>query len=384
MLFVTCIYHLFLAARKDTRSKASQRPGNLHAFCRPTPGCLTPVLGTVSHQRHRFTPCFLSRTDHLSIPPSTHLFSTTPDASLFGYPRPREMILYDQEQPEAGPSRRHRIRFPFDPSPRGAQGERGTCRSDVSCHHSPRALPAQTLLHVLQRQNQDYNASTVGSSTFPASATSSAIPVTATAGISASAFSNGTSYSSGLASATGTHHGGSIATSNATSPYYATESLSSTSTSHSFSRPWSTSTRSTSSHAAESTPYVSGVILPLYLAGDSDTQAVYSVPMDFGHGTQDASKRSSKWNGGDPQTVNLQIDLGSSDMVRRASRQQQLVTDGSGLHRPIVTRATAIHHHTFSTRRCLSMRTRMSPCSIKKEVSMASSTGSKYPWAGSA
>jgi hypothetical protein len=78
---------------------------------------------------------------------------------------------------------------------------------------------------------------------------------------------------------------------------------------------------------------VPGVILPLVLGGDNDDQAVYSVQMDFGHGTLDggdmsSSKRrrrmpeglakrrpSSYWDGGSPQTVNLQVDLGSSDLV---------------------------------------------------------------------
>jgi len=102
----------------------------------------------------------------------------------------------------------------------------------------------------------------------------------------------------------------------------------------SFSRPWQPSTKSTTSHTPEETPYVSGVILPLVLGGDDDDQAVYSVQMDFGHGTLDggdvggSSKRrriagglqkrrpSTYWDGGSPQTVNLQVDLGSSDLVR--------------------------------------------------------------------
>ena len=102
----------------------------------------------------------------------------------------------------------------------------------------------------------------------------------------------------------------------------------------SFSRPWQPSTKSTTSHAPEETPYVPGVILPLVLGGDDDDQAVYSVQMDFGHGTLDggdvggSSKRrriagglqkrrpSTYWDGGSPQTVNLQVDLGSSDLVR--------------------------------------------------------------------
>lgn len=61
----------------------------------------------------------------------------------------------------------------------------------------------------------------------------------------------------------------------------------------------------------------------LTLAGDSDTEAIYSVEMAFGHNADSDSerrkrnlrRRASTWDGGDPQTVNLQVDLGSSDMV---------------------------------------------------------------------
>ncbi|KAK4683562.1 hypothetical protein P7C73_g6681, partial [Tremellales sp. Uapishka_1] len=75
------------------------------------------------------------------------------------------------------------------------------------------------------------------------------------------------------------------------------------------SRPWTYSTTRTSSGSTP-TPsvYVPGVILNMTLAGDSDTDTVYSVPMDFGHIA--SSKRDSTTS----QTLNMQVDLGSSDL----------------------------------------------------------------------
>jgi hypothetical protein len=95
-----------------------------------------------------------------------------------------------------------------------------------------------------------------------------------------------------------------------------------------FNAPWTyTATQTSTGTAAAETSYVPGVIFNLTFAGDSDSQAVYSVPMSFGHGSQnkaeavftskkDKRRTSSDWNGGDAQTVYLQIDLGSSDLVR--------------------------------------------------------------------
>ena len=108
-------------------------------------------------------------------------------------------------------------------------------------------------------------------------------------------------------------------------PYYQSSVTSIIST-RSFTAPW---TR-TSSARPQST-YVSGLMLNLTLAGNSDSEAVYSVPMTFGHGIQNGSDSvlASRWrrdsstdpglNGANFQVVNLQVDLGSSDMVSNDS-----------------------------------------------------------------
>ncbi|WVQ80478.1 hypothetical protein IAT38_002583 [Cryptococcus sp. DSM 104549] len=81
---------------------------------------------------------------------------------------------------------------------------------------------------------------------------------------------------------------------------------------------WSYSaTRSASSATSSSTKaaYVPGVVLNMTLGGDSDTEAVYSVGMVFGHNKDSARrKRASYKKDGELQTMNLQVDLGSSDM----------------------------------------------------------------------
>ncbi|OCF59967.1 hypothetical protein L486_02640 [Kwoniella mangroviensis CBS 10435] len=95
----------------------------------------------------------------------------------------------------------------------------------------------------------------------------------------------------------------------------------------SFTSLWSYSASRSRSYSASAsqptqTAYVPGVLLNLTLAGDSDTEAVYSVDVQLGHGANDGStkRRSIKkrgpsaWNGLDIQSVKLQVDLGSSDM----------------------------------------------------------------------
>ncbi|WWC85607.1 uncharacterized protein L201_000471 [Kwoniella dendrophila CBS 6074] len=68
------------------------------------------------------------------------------------------------------------------------------------------------------------------------------------------------------------------------------------------------------------TAFVPGVLLNLTLAGDSDTEAVYSVNVALGHNANARRKRGLQrrrppaWNGVDVQMVQLQVDLGSSDM----------------------------------------------------------------------
>ncbi|WWD22304.1 hypothetical protein CI109_106795 [Kwoniella shandongensis] len=110
-----------------------------------------------------------------------------------------------------------------------------------------------------------------------------------------------------------------------TSPSPSTSSTSSRSTK--FTSLWSytpSHTRSQTASASQPTQsiYVPGVLLNLTLGGDSETEAIYSVEMAFGHNADSGSsamrrkskRRPAKWDGGAPQAVNLQIDLGSSDM----------------------------------------------------------------------
>ena len=221
-------------------------------------------------------------------------------------------ILYDRAQPEAGPSR---------------------------ASYALRGAPWARLHH---RQEGQTGASASPSSTFAFDASNSTAPASTTAAATdlfpvTSMIANATStYVPTSEVLTSTLRNVSSTYSATTSAYYAASSSSS-----SFSRPWEVSTRSTSSHAAESTPYVPGVIMKMVLGGDNDDQAVYSVPMDFGHGTLDGSRRkrrpSSNWNGGSAQTVNLQVDLGSSDMVSPACgiRERSLMLVGGfyRLHR---------------------------------------------------
>ncbi|ODO01903.1 hypothetical protein L198_02632 [Cryptococcus wingfieldii CBS 7118] len=94
---------------------------------------------------------------------------------------------------------------------------------------------------------------------------------------------------------------------------------------------WSTSKSKTATgtaSAATSTKsaYVPGVMLNMTMSGDSDTQAVYGVEVEMGHDDDDGKrkrKRGIGWGMGrrasyakdwKNQMVNLQVDLGSSDM----------------------------------------------------------------------
>lgn len=87
------------------------------------------------------------------------------------------------------------------------------------------------------------------------------------------------------------------------SPIYTSSSL-----------PWST--RSRQSSAAPIPTFVPGVTLDMTLGGDSDTEAVYAVPIELGHGTQSSRKKRAPGDDDFSQVLNVQIDLGSSDMVR--------------------------------------------------------------------
>jgi len=191
-------------------------------------------------------------------------------------------MLYDRAQPEAGPSRpRHApSRVPFSRL-RVRQDQPGASTSLSAPLPSNTSAPAQSTPTDL----------------FPVTSVLANVTSTYIAPTNTYASFNGSS--SDLSSST-----------------YVPASRASSS----FSRPWQVSTRSTTSHAAEQTPYVAGVVMQMVLGGDNDDQAVYSVPMDFGHGVLGGSSRkrrpSANWNGGSAQTVNLQVDLGSSDMVR--------------------------------------------------------------------
>ncbi|RSH79075.1 uncharacterized protein EHS24_002007 [Apiotrichum porosum] len=91
------------------------------------------------------------------------------------------------------------------------------------------------------------------------------------------------------------------------------------------SKPWTytaTPSKTTSGTAASQTTYVPGIVFNLTLAGSTDDQAVYSLPMTFGHETASGdytsdrrrASSSSDWDGITGQVLNMQVDLGSSDM----------------------------------------------------------------------
>lgn len=73
--------------------------------------------------------------------------------------------------------------------------------------------------------------------------------------------------------------------------------------------PWSTRTRHTSAAAVPT--YVPGVEFNLTLGGDSDTEAVYAVAVELGHSASATSRKRAPAS----QMMNIQVDLGSSDMV---------------------------------------------------------------------
>ena len=86
--------------------------------------------------------------------------------------------------------------------------------------------------------------------------------------------------------------------------------------------PWSTRTRHSSASAAPT--FVPGVELNMTLGGDSDTEAVYAIAVELGHSVGPSRKRAP---GDDSsQMMNVQIDLGSSDMVSRFCSTLQLLT----------------------------------------------------------
>ncbi|KAL1412088.1 hypothetical protein Q8F55_003085 [Vanrija albida] len=82
--------------------------------------------------------------------------------------------------------------------------------------------------------------------------------------------------------------------------------------------PWTYSpsppTKTTSGKGASQTTFVPGQVFNLTLGGSTDSSAVYSLPMSFGHSIGSSRKRGPDWDGVSPQVINMQIDLGSSDM----------------------------------------------------------------------
>lgn len=79
--------------------------------------------------------------------------------------------------------------------------------------------------------------------------------------------------------------------------------------------PWSTRERHTSASAAPT--FVPGVELNMTLGGDSDTEAVYAIAVELGHSVATSRKRAP--GDGSSQMMNVQIDLGSSDMVSHSN-----------------------------------------------------------------
>lgn len=91
------------------------------------------------------------------------------------------------------------------------------------------------------------------------------------------------------------------------------------------SKPWSftltpsasKTTTGTGTAAAQAT-FVPGVVFNLTLAGGNDDHAVYSLPMTFGHDMEsddDDDRRRAPTTSTKLQTINMLVDLGSSDMV---------------------------------------------------------------------
>lgn len=215
-------------------------------------------------------------------------------------------LLYQRPQPEAGPSTRPLASFGYhDPSRVCSMGNICPYVTSDQLHSLPAKQPQRRQDVPSALSFSDTTAYEV-STTFDAS-TTSAVSSTFTDTPLSSSVANASTY-----------------TDSYNSTFYPTESsfsstlATSRTYSSTFSRPWQPPTKATSSHAPNKTPYVPGVILPLTLGGDSDDEAVYSVSMDFGHSAQGGQRKrgpSGSWNGGDPQLVNLQVDLGSSDMV---------------------------------------------------------------------
>lgn len=240
-------------------------------------------------------------------------------------------MLHEAEQPEAGPSSRPYVGS-ISPTSLGKPGRSVTaCPLGAQCpflsSSPPSASPDPLSTLQLESPRRRVNRSLQHKRQDPSSSPSSSPqPITPSS------------------TSTGILFDGPTTTVNSTTPYPTTSSptysynntaptqpSNTTSSalepsSETFTAPWTyTPTRTTSSSAPSQTPYVPGVILNLNLAGDSESQAVYSVPMSFGHGAQSAvdsvfpsrrrKRRPPSSDVGGIQTVNMQVDLGSSDLV---------------------------------------------------------------------
>lgn len=216
------------------------------------------------------------------------------------------MLLHQHPQPAAGPSR------PIYTPRRAKYMGPDSCDLEDECPLWTPLKATSSKGWAVDRRQDLPSASFTGDATSPSTAgnfsltsASSAIPATDLTTVPIPS-NNSSTYTDVYDTATQSF---TVTTSSTVSPTLSSK----------ISKPWQPSTKSTSSHAPDKTPYVPGVILPMTLGGDSDDEAVYSVSMDFGHSSQGSSQKrrapSSTWNGGDPQAVNLQVDLGSSDLV---------------------------------------------------------------------
>ncbi|WVW81569.1 hypothetical protein I302_103564 [Kwoniella bestiolae CBS 10118] len=238
-----------------------------------------------------------------------------------------------EDHPIAGPSSQ-----PFTPSPTD-------CPLNSACpflyttptiirprrnRYTPRLSKLDDLSAKYRRQDNGQGAvssseassdSLGGTTAFDASASTTQRPLfTGPSPSPSSSSSVDGQYNATSAYATGTYNGTTDyqATSTSSSSYYRSTSFTSL---------WSYSASRSRSYTASAsqpsqTAFVPGVLLNLTLGGDSDTEAVYSVDVDLGHGANDPSaekrslgrRRPPTWNGLDVQTLKLQVDLGSSDM----------------------------------------------------------------------
>lgn len=295
----------------------------------------------------RHPPVFVSKLGELTtLPKQTH------------FPYPRAMrILRDEDQHVAGPSSRPYV---YQSIPVPTVSLRPSIQCSTSCpfldtfpadpidarkpqvtQAAMRRLNGSKLKNweVTRRQENEGDLHGSSSSTYNESVastfTSDYYPAT-TASFTNSSYSYNPSSTS-----TYSEYNASTSLFNASEPYYTsnrtstsiwsskTSSTHSTSTKQaytpSFTSLWSYSaskkTDTATASKSTSSAYVPGVVLNMTMGGTSDTQAVYSVEMAFGHDDDNSRRKRAFRKGalyeedGSTQYVNLQVDLGSSDMV---------------------------------------------------------------------